>query len=58
MERLTIKKKKINIEALKRYNKKIKNKNKEKINIKKEDIIEADFEEIDPDKSESKNSKQ
>ncbi|MBL1211769.1 MAG: hypothetical protein HND52_00305 [Ignavibacteriae bacterium] len=29
-----------------------------KINIKKEDIIEADFEEIEPDKSESKTSKQ
>ena len=36
----------------------LKRDSRSKINIKKEDIIEADFEEIDPDKSESKNSKQ
>jgi hypothetical protein len=31
---------------------------REKINIKKEDIIDADFEEIEPDKTESKKSKE
>jgi hypothetical protein len=31
---------------------------RQKINIKKEDIIDADFEEIEPDKTNSNNSKQ
>ena len=31
---------------------------REKINIKKEDIIDADFEEIEPDKTDSNKSKQ